>query len=231
MGLRELCAHSPASPDGGWDRLVDHLTRVAELAAAFANRFGKCELGYLIGCCHDLGKANPEFQAYLQACHEKKPHLKIPHAIWGSAFVYRLIRPSEQAWKTISIPIHGHHAGLPHGGELSQHLFSFLARTPAVVNVIQPLFSAVIREKRIPEVSERGTRLEFLIRMLFSALVDADYLDTEHHFQPTKAEQRIATGDFARLWDDFERAQNTLAKHASIIGGRVNEVRADVYST
>jgi CRISPR-associated endonuclease/helicase Cas3 len=70
-------------------------------------------------------------------------------------------------------------------------------------------------------------RLEFLIRMAFSTLVDADYLDTEAHFSPETARLRQRTYRLEELWNAFQRDQEALLQGAS--PSPVNEVRREVY--
>ncbi len=60
----EFLAHS-RNRQGQVHSLVEHLTEVANLAREFASAFGGGELGYYAGVWHDVGKFNPEFQAYL----------------------------------------------------------------------------------------------------------------------------------------------------------------------
>lgn len=88
-------AHSPNKADK-WHDLIEHLECVAKLARIRADKFGAGDLAYWIGLWHDLGKFNPEFQAYLLAATKKQSHPKVPHAIWGAALVVRthfLIHP------------------------------------------------------------------------------------------------------------------------------------------
>ncbi len=59
-------AHS-SNHEGHPHDLVEHLTRIAEMAAEFAGKFGAADFGYWAGLWHDLGKFNPTFQDYLKA--------------------------------------------------------------------------------------------------------------------------------------------------------------------
>jgi CRISPR-associated endonuclease/helicase Cas3 len=67
---------------------------------------------------------------------------------------------------------------------------------------------------------------EFFLRMAFSALVDADHLDTERHFDPERTEERGGAPHIADLTDRLEEAQAALSGHKS---DRVNRVRDEVY--
>ena len=68
---------------------------------------------------------------------------------------------------------------------------------------------------------------ELLTRMLFSCLVDADFLDTEAHFAPQRAAQRPQGYNLHDLWQQFEQNQNALL--ASAPPTPVNAVRRAVY--
>jgi len=61
-------AHLRENPDGTWDKhdLQEHLVRVAEKAALFADEFGNGDWVKAAGLLHDLGKYNPEWQEYIR---------------------------------------------------------------------------------------------------------------------------------------------------------------------
>ena len=65
-----ICAHS-LNAAGNRHELVAHLRAVAELAGEYARAFDGDQFGYYLGLWHDLGKFNPEFQAYLLACEQE----------------------------------------------------------------------------------------------------------------------------------------------------------------
>ena len=62
--------------------------------------------------------------------------------------------------------------------------------------------------------------------MVFSALVDADFLDTERHFEPEQAAQRGQGASLDKLWEQFETAQGTLSGRKQ---GQLNEIRHEIY--
>ena len=62
--------------------------------------------------------------------------------------------------------------------------------------------------------------------MTFSALVDADFLDTEHHFEPEQGAQRGQGATLDELWERFEMAQETLIGQKQ---GQLNEIRREIY--
>ena len=66
--------------------------------------------------------------------------------------------------------------------------------------------------------------------MVFSALVDADYLDTEKHFHPKSAAERNRWPSLEELWRRFEHDQRQLLTKAddSLI---INQIRREVYES
>jgi CRISPR-associated endonuclease/helicase Cas3 len=67
---------------------------------------------------------------------------------------------------------------------------------------------------------------ELFVRVLFSALVDADYLDTERHFAPERSVAREWKVDMEALWTRF------LADQARLTGvdpSPVNQIRHEIY--
>jgi CRISPR-associated endonuclease/helicase Cas3 len=67
---------------------------------------------------------------------------------------------------------------------------------------------------------------ELFVRMLFSALVDGDFLDTEAHFQPARAGQRSDSPALAELWNRFEADQARLTGQSS---GPLQHARHAIY--
>jgi len=65
---KQPVAHLRENPDGTWGThdLNEHLIRVAEKAASFADEFGNGDWVKAAGLLHDLGKYNPEWQEYIR---------------------------------------------------------------------------------------------------------------------------------------------------------------------
>jgi CRISPR-associated endonuclease/helicase Cas3 len=131
--------------------------------------------------------------------------------------------------------IAGHHAGLPS----ISHLKSRLAekRKAEATRLAQEIAGKALRtlapaerlDACLPEWiiprdrsdSQRLRNRELFVRMLFSALVDADFLDTERHFHPERVVERGSYPPLAELWRRFEEdqakltgKQDTLLQHA-----------------
>jgi CRISPR-associated endonuclease/helicase Cas3 len=214
-------AHTPNSA-GQWHELQAHLQATAELARAFAERFGAGELAYYAGLWHDMGKFHPQFQAYLQACAQGKRAQPHPHARYGAAYAARHC-------PLLAFPIMGHHAGMPDLSDLKARLTQVADMPQAEQPALGAMPALAPPQVSLPHWLQQNDALqaELLTRMLFSCLVDADFLDTEAHFDPQRAAQRPQGYDLRTLWDLFEQNQNALL--ASAPPTPVNAVRRAVY--
>ncbi|MES0855069.1 CRISPR-associated helicase Cas3' [Geobacillus sp. G4] len=235
--MNDVYAHTPRENEQEWHRLDDHLLSVAEMAQSFAAPFHGGRVAYLCGLLHDLGKFHPFFQEYLQKQANGEMCRSIPHAIWGAAFMYQLywgkIR-DPHAWKWFSLPIAGHHAGLHSPDYLSitlkeklekqsSHFLEILKQAEWFLKKF--VFPRIQSAEKIPSFSD--TEREMWIRLVFSALVDADYLDTERHFQPELSPLRRPTVSITDLWNMFAADQEQVTSHADDTA--VNRMRREVY--
>lgn len=162
---------------GKWQPLRTHLENVAKLAAKFAAPFNASEEARLAGLLHDLGKYQPDFQRYLQ-----RGSPRTPHAIHGGAVLSK--------YPCLANVIASHHAGLHDiDDNFSANLNKFIG-TPEGQALLQTLLAAYKADglatppkPKPPPTSALGNTAEDLrLRLLLSALADADYLDTEDHF-------------------------------------------------
>lgn len=197
-------AHSlPGRPQGEWHRLEDHLRSTAERARAFGAPFGAGDLAYFAGLWHDLGKYAPDWQAFLEAAGQEAPVLgeeqpdskrrRGPdHSTAGALHAFESLGPRSWVGRILQFVIAGHHAGLANQEELKARLANpekkrryqavRAAAAPEVLSSPSPpsLPAFLAGEARTTSEKDRAnSRLESLIRMSFSALVDADFLDTE----------------------------------------------------
>ena len=149
----------------------EHLLGTAALAEVFAQPFGGCEQARLAGDLHDIGKYSREFQ------HRLEGGPKVDHSTAGGKEAFQL-RQLEAAFAVM-----GHHGGLPdYGGKNDTGDTSTLyGRQQKKV----PDYSAWKQEialspaRRPSHIPLDNLSEAFYIRMLYSCLVDADYLDTE----------------------------------------------------
>lgn len=169
--------------------LAEHLAGVARLAKVFARRFQCEQHAELAGLLHDMGKADGEFQKRITkaAGLANEDGEKRPHAPHGAALALE-----HQLWP-VAFAIYGHHAGLHDRSALQQVASKWMARAHECRTRLQangewqisefgnPL-PAWLEETTFTTARERDAKMravEFHTRMLFSALVDADRLDTE----------------------------------------------------
>ena len=161
--------------------LDDHLSGVAALAERFAAKFGAGAQGRLLGLTHDLGKAAPAFQTYLAEAHAGGHPKKSPHANPGAL--------AAGDWlQSLAIVVQAHHAGLPSvdGARTRLNEADDTAATAAY-----ELALTMDLETLDQPFGDDPLQQEHGLRMLLSALVDADRLDTEA-FPPHLAPERSA---------------------------------------
>ncbi|NIA30903.1 MAG: CRISPR-associated helicase Cas3' [Actinobacteria bacterium] len=182
-------AHSlEGRPKEEWQPLEEHLIGVAEKAEAFASVFGAREWGRCAGLAHDAGKATSAFQRRLEGSPERVDH---------STFGARLARDSGgPVGLLLAYAVAGHHGGLSDGGEQETQLHFRLkhGKVPMDVELLpevdcQDDLTSPFKLSR----GRAGFSFSFFTRMIFSCLVDADFLDTEEFCAPQKAEERSAS--------------------------------------
>lgn len=189
--------------------LEDHLKAVASLAKQYAESFDAADLAYLAGLWHDLGKFAPEFQRYIrQQTGFERENAHVEPEANGVAFrgrythstagaIYACEKAGSINGRLLAYLISGHHAGLPDavrteetpGESLEERLAAgaMLAETlksPIPPDILTPKLPGTMP---IPG-GRAGAHL--WLRMLFSCLVDADFLDTEAYMSPDRGEQR-----------------------------------------
>ena len=159
--------------------IKSHLEGTALLAKEFAEEFGYGEWGYFCGMLHDIGKYSTKFQGRIMGSGEKADH-----ATAGAQLCLRLGKEKGSYYVAPAYCIAGHHAGLPDTGTSADtgDRGTFAGRMKKRVED----YGAYQEEISIPppvlseaEKKDLTFSMSFLIRMLYSCLVDADYLNTE----------------------------------------------------
>jgi CRISPR-associated endonuclease/helicase Cas3 len=205
MGKKTFWAHKDHT-------LAKHLNDTGQKAARFARAFQAEDHGRIAGMLHDLGKAEEEFQKRILS--DDKEGEKQPHAHHGA-----MLALEAQAWP-IALAINGHHAGLHNRGDVEKKRNDYLQKARQSAKALQesdPSWSLPEIQEELPSwlmeklefdiqrTSEGWLAMDFFTRFLFSALIDADRLDTEGFEKGRDAS--IA----ARRWKDFD-ADEQLAK-------------------
>lgn len=163
--------------DGRIQTVREHLIGTSKLAGDFAAAFGYKEWGELCGLLHDVGKYSKAFQARIRGSGKK-----VDHSTAGA------VETMKMGAVPASFCVAGHHGGLPDGGNHKTDtgeegtLFGRIRKTI-------PDYSAWKEDVDLPPLPSMGAQKgfveqAFLTRMLYSSLVDADYLDTEKFMRP-----------------------------------------------
>lgn len=213
-------AHTPGK-DGTWHDLEEHLKSVAELAANFAAKFNAMELGKLVGLLHDLGKFNNQFQQYLQNCHQNpaQKHRGPDHSSVGA------ILAAQRYWDGLSFLLAGHHGGLPDPTNLHLRLQE-KSQNPNFLQVIaQAGTLKCLPTSLLPPSLTSTLQCDLFLRLLFSALVDADFLDTEVHFNPSQTKLRSHNYNLAAMVDTLDQ---NLSQFTGKDNHPVNKIRHEI---
>jgi CRISPR-associated endonuclease/helicase Cas3 len=213
-------AHAAVRSDGtpdlvtaNWQLLSTHLRNVAELAKRFAEPLRLGAEARQAGLLHDLGKYRSEFQQYLH--NERKAGNDTHHAIYGAA------RAFTSEWLPQAFAIAGHHAGLPDQHDLHRTVqgekYDAVERAKGLFTLLKnevrelPRGVSTLLSKAIQR--EDVHCLEFATRMLFSALVDADRLDSANWPQQAATDDELTpqkSGDLlAKVLAERERKRQS----------------------
>lgn len=229
----EFYAHSTSKRDkSDWQALSGHLNAVGGLAAVRASWFGGEEMARISGLLHDVGKYTERFQKRLEG---EVP--RMDHATWG-AVIARQRYPS--LGPLLAYAIAGHHAGLANGAAGSEptrrlSLSERLAREN--LEALPTLLPDWAREIALPErvalpegfrpLPRRGAfQLSLLTRMVFSCLVDADFIDTDNFYRTIEKRRLREDGNGPSLPDLREKLSAHLARFPR--EGGINPLRADI---
>ncbi len=176
----------------------DHLRGTSELSARFAEAFGAGEQGAFVGLAHDIGKCSDEFQKRLHGGQI------VDHSTAGAFECAK----QNAFWAAACVA--GHHGGLPDVGNITVDAPGDNTLCGRLKGAVRGAIPAYELPLPLPDsVAPNGcdeSRLtaSFVIRMLYSCLVDADYLDTERFMSNGKVERGV--GDpLPVLLDKLER--------------------------
>lgn len=226
-----------------WEPLERHLQKVAEMAGKFAAAFGSKEWGYLAGLWHDLGKYSREFQARLHG-----EHFQIEHTGAGAALAKEKI---PVGWQILAFVIAGHHAGLANYQNKEDHdtstpLVDRVNRADAMLAKCRALMEEnkdeamqrLILMHEMPKLPQwtlgesdgEKASLSCFIRMIFSALVDADSIATESFCSPEEKKTRLRAQP---VYDAVEILRERLDVHIDQLAVKaadteVNRQRAQI---
>ncbi|RJQ65411.1 MAG: CRISPR-associated helicase Cas3' [Desulfobacteraceae bacterium] len=245
MNNSELLAHAiQDEKTGEWrtHSLDEHLAGVAKMADEFAGVFGNGDWGSAAGFLHDLGKGSDAFQQYIRQVtgFDAEAHIetspgKVNHSSHGAVWSVENLKG---IGRILAYLVAGHHAGLPDwfrtlgiGGNLEHRLSAEEQKDlPQVPEVWQTM---AVSRVRVPYSLPCGRSLteeafHLWVRMLFSSLVDADFLDTEEFMRPDQWAQRGTYPPLSELKSKFESYMDSLIAKAEPT--EVNRLRQQILS-
>ncbi|WP_427788914.1 CRISPR-associated endonuclease Cas3'' [Brevundimonas diminuta] len=224
-------AHSlQGRPRSEWETLAEHLEAVAVLAALHAQAFGMAGIGRTLGLLHDIGKVAQAYLTYISAPPEdgrKGPD----HSTAGAREAQKLYGPT--MGRMLAYAIAGHHAGLADPESLNRRLSPDdyeIRDYDGWRNHTGPLPSAsdLAPSRQLVLSDESGFTPFFLTRMLFSALVDADFLATEAFYARANRED-AGRGSHLPLDVLRDRLRSFMAqKQAVAVNTPVNALRRKI---
>lgn len=219
-------AHSLENqPPENWQPLDEHLKNVAEKAAEFAALFGGDEWARLAGLWHDLGKFSLDFQRRLSG-----ENIRVVHSEAGGHLAQQMMKGGLE--RIFCWLIMGHHAGLADfsSSETGAKALEPKMRDPVVSDEILRNVPESIKnqpEPAPPQVLLNGGDIAFFIRMLFSCLIDADWLDTEAFMDKERRKLReLKYPSIKELLSVFDAYMDGLCRNAE--SNEVNRIRAEV---
>lgn len=200
-----IYAHSVGGQgEQAWEPLAGHLTDVGMLAAEFAEPFGAATLGRAMGLLHDIGKTSQAYQAYIRRPRDQGGPKGPDHSSAGAREALGAYGP---LGRLLAFGIAGHHAGLMdgaghEGGTLDARLKSRIENYDGWQAHVADLPSAAEIAAGMPAFTKNAIEPmfsgSFLIRMLFSSLVDADFLQTEAFYARSRGEAPPQRGGVLR---------------------------------
>ena len=205
--------------------IKEHLEGTAKLSGEFAEKFGKQDWGYCCGMLHDIGKYSIDFQKRILG----ENNYRVDHSTAGA----RVCLEKGGKYSFLEYCIAGHHAGLPNYGNnydestdstLSGRRLKKLSDYQVYQTEIEvpAINSMPIDLKRTvnPDFS-----LSVFMRMIYSCLVDADFLDTEAFMKEGK-QGRNSGENIEILFKKLENYISGWLKNQDIdtVNGRRTEI-------
>ncbi len=204
-------AHSlPGRLEADWEQLSDHLRAVGDCAADFASAFGWGAAARAAGQLHDIGKTSAQFQHYIRAATSAAGAEHARGGDHSAAGARVAVERYKLFGRLLAFGIAGHHAGLADGDDLDRRLDP--ART-----VLPPHGGWERHAGALPALGDlaakgwrkleahKGYSQAFLARMLFSCLVDADFLETERFYAAAADGTAALRGGHASVADLLNR--------------------------
>ena len=235
---KKYYAHSlEGKPPYEWQPLEEHLENVAQKAEKCAAKFQSADWAWNAAWLHDLGKAADEFQSYLlrennldDSEYDGTGHGRVNHSSAGAAFAEEIFGPIIGAVNAYLAA--GHHAGLPDFYPSNTGRAALKIRLAegkenlSHIRYIAEEFGKQLRCEIKPPTFVKPDNFHLWVRMLFSCLVDADFLDTEDFMNQDQPKDRGGYPTLAELKPLFDSHMQKMVREAT--NTPVNAARQEV---
>ncbi|MCE5257840.1 MAG: CRISPR-associated helicase Cas3' [Chloroflexi bacterium] len=226
-------AHSNAKDKSEWQPVKDHLLQTSQIAYAIGCNADVSNLARIAALLHDIGKYSLSFQHRLMG----SPQI-VDHSTAGAKEAHHIFcsSPAQQYIGTLlAYCIAGHHSGLPDYGSpidlaqdntlcarLKKDVDDYSAYA-SEIHISSADLPAQLHIQPIPKYI--GFSMSFLTRMVYSALVDADYLDTETVMN-NKVKSRGGYPDIATLCNTYNHFLEEFNNPSSLINQKRTAILA-----
>jgi len=240
----EYIAHARQDAEGNWlapHALEDHLQKVARLCEEFAEAFDSSGWASTAGLWHDLGKYRAPFQEYIRQAsgferenahvEQDKSPARVTHSTAGA-------KHAIEQWPSVpgyilAYLISGHHAGLPDWsggrGALQFRLAEAELEYHQSLASLPPVHILSAQQPPVPRMAQNQDSIALWMRVLFSCLVDADFLDTESYMSPEKSGNRGVYPSLDKLYHTFFDKMARLQDKADRT--ELNEIRKTIFQS
>lgn len=232
----KFLAHSSSNPTQSQGQGLDeHLLSVACSAGEKAAHFNARTLAEAAGLLHDLGKYCLPFQQKLAGAK-----IQVDHSTWGAKIA---LEQYKTAGYLLAYGIAGHHAGLANGtGDGERSVLAARLQDKSLPNLerrwqeeihlpaIETFKQTLLTLKQNERSEFKNFQWTFLVRMLFSALVDADYLDTEKYYDQFLPHGRQRSLQRDAQVPELETLRQALNQHLQTFtaDSEINQIRAEI---
>lgn len=204
--------------------LAQHLRSTSALARRFAAPFGAGDLAGVLGLLHDAGKAECGWQQRLLDVEGTAKPVGGDHKSLGARMVVPVAGPA-------ALAILGHHGGLTNRQRLVEHIrevpTSGVATRARLLAAVPEAAAVLSGPQLLPMTWNEPLVLDMGVRLTFSALVDADHLDTAAHFAGQSGPDVAEPADIRRLVERFETGRAAMLRERA--PSPVDGLRGELY--